>query len=52
MLITGHHNLPGTPPVIRVISPVMYEASSDARNETRPQTSDGSPILKIRQNRK
>lgn len=43
------HSLASIPPLAVSVSPVTYEASSDARNAATPAISSGSPNLKINQ---
>lgn len=40
-----NYNLDAMPPAATIVSPVMYAASSEARNATIPATSSGSPNL-------
>ena len=40
-----NYNLGFMPPDIIIVSPLMYDASSDTRNETAPAHSSGLPNL-------
>ena len=46
------YSLESHPPPTTIASPIIYEASSDAKNATAPPISCGFPYLKVTQTRK
>lgn len=41
----SNYNLASTPPVTKMVSPVIYDASSDTMKATQPAISWGTPTL-------